>query len=243
GLNCNSRKIGSVGKPIATMLVKIVNEENHTLGLGEKGQILLGGPCIMKGYYKNPEATEAAIKTDENGVRWLHTGDLGYLDKDGYLFITGRKKYLIVLPGGKNVNPELVESVLSQAGYVKEVLVVPGAATGQTEEAVSPVRSKTATLNQERFRATSNGVRAIVQPAWDAIQRSTNLSYSDLVKQPEVLKTIIWQNINECQQRSRQLSRFERVSSHRLEVRIDEFAKTSTGKIKRNLYVGAGRSK
>jgi len=64
----------------------------------------------MKGYYKNPGATEAVIKIDNKGVRWLHTGDLGCLDKDGHLFITGRKKYVIVLPGGKNVNPELVES-------------------------------------------------------------------------------------------------------------------------------------
>jgi len=218
GFNADRRKLGSVGRPIPTLLVKIVDEKNETLQSGEKGEIVLGGPCIMKGYYKNPKATGEVIRTDEKGIRWLHTGDLGCLDEDGYLCITGRKKYLIVLPGGKNVNPELVESVLSQAQYVKEILVVPGRqkdSAGQTQETV----------------------RAIVQPAWDAIQTDTNLSYSDLVKQPQVLKSLVWQNINECQQQSQQLSGFEKVSSHRLEIRIDEFQKTSTGKIKRDLYV------
>ncbi len=79
-----------------------------------------------KGYYKNIAATDAVIEKDSNGIRWLRTGDLGYLDEDGYLFITGRKKHLIVLPGGKNVNPEVVELVLSQAKYVEELLAVPG---------------------------------------------------------------------------------------------------------------------
>ncbi len=224
GLNSNPRKLGSVGKPIATLLVKIVNEKNQTLESGGKGEIVLGGPCIMKGYYKNPVATGGVIKTDNKGIRWLHTGDLGYVDKDGYLFITGRKKFLIVLPGGKNVNPELVELVLSQAQYVKEVLVVPG-------------------FQKDSVGIAEETVRAIVQPDWDAIQTDTNLSYSDLVKQQQVLKTLIWRNINECQQQSRQLSHFEKVSSQRLEIKIDEFVKTSTGKIKRDLYIKMGQRK
>jgi long-chain acyl-CoA synthetase len=222
GFNTDPRKLGSVGKPIATLLVKIVNEKNQNLEAGERGEITLGGPCIMKGYYQNHGATEAVIKTDSKGVRWLHTGDLGYLDKEGCLFITGRKKYLIVLPGGKNVNPELVELALSRAQYVKEILVVPG------------FQKDSAGIEQE-------AVRAIVQPAWDAIQNTTSLSYSDLVEQPQVLKKLIWQNINECQRQSRQLSDFEKVSSHHLEIRIDEFQKTSTGKIKRELYIRMGR--
>ncbi len=222
GFNADPRKLGSVGKPISTLLVKIADEKNQTLEAGEKGEIVLGGPCIMKGYYKNPGATGGVITTDDKGVRWLHTGDLGYLDKDGYLFITGRKKYVIVLPGGKNVNPELVESALSQAEYVKEILVIPG-------------------LQKDSADIAQEAVRAIVQPAWDAIQSNTSLSYSDLVKQPKVLKNLIWQNINECQQQSRQLCHFEKVSSHHLEIKIDEFQKTSTGKIKRELYIKMGR--
>jgi len=236
GFNGNPRKLGSVGKPIPTLLVKIINEKEQLLQPGEKGEIVLGGPCIMKGYYKNPTATGAVIKTDDKGICWLRTSDLGYLDKNGYLFITGRKKYLIVLPGGKNVNPELVESVLSQAQYVKEVLVVPGLQRPHFAK-----NSQNGNSQEESVGQTEETVRAIVQPNWDAIETNTNLSYSDLVKQPQVLKNLIWQNINECQRKSRQLSGFEKVSSHHLEIKIDEFVKTSTGKVKRDLYIKMGR--
>jgi long-chain acyl-CoA synthetase len=210
--------IGSVGQPISNMLVKIINEEGQSLQPGEKGEIALGGPCIMKGYYKNPKATQAVVTTDDKGVRWLHTGDLGYLDEDGNLYITGRKKYLIVLPGGKNVNPELVESALSQAHYVNEILVVPD------------IRKDSIGIEQET-------VRAIIRPDWDVIEANTSFSYDDLVKQPKVLRSLVWQSVHECQMKSRRLSSYEKVSSNNLEIRIDEFHKTSTGKIKREVYM------
>jgi len=218
GFNDSHQRLGSVGKPIPTLTVQIVDEKNQIQPPGQKGEICLGGPCIMKGYYKNHGATEAVIRIDNEGIRWLHTGDLGYLDEEGHLFITGRKKYMIVLPGGKNVNPEFVESALSEARFVSEILVVPG------------LRKDTAGVAQET-------IRAIVQPAWDEIENHTNLSFSDIVEQPQVLKTLVWQSINECQQKSRQLSVFEKISSHHLEIKIDEFQKTSTGKIKREAYV------
>jgi len=218
GFNESQGTLGSVGKPISTILVKIVNEEGQSLQAGEKGEIALGGPCIMKGYYKNSKATQEVIKTDENDIRWLLTGDLGYLDEDGNLSITGRKKYLIVLPGGKNVNPELVESALSQAHYVREIIVVPD------------LRKDSVGIEQET-------VRAIVRPDWDMIETNTSFSYSDLVKQPQVLKTLVWQSVNECQKQRRRLSSYEKVSSNHLEIRIDEFHKTSTGKIKREVYM------
>ena len=218
GFNESPGTLGSVGKPISTILVKIVNEDGQSLQAGEKGEIALGGPCIMKGYYKNPKATQEVVKTDENGIRWLLTGDLGFLDEDGNLSITGRKKYLIVLPGGKNVNPELVESALSQAHYVREVIVVPD------------LRKDSVGIEQET-------VRAIVRPDWDMIETNTSFLYSDLVKQPKVLKTLVWQSVNECQKKSRRLSSYEKVSSNHLEIRIEEFQKTSTGKIKREVYM------
>jgi len=218
GFNDSPQKLGSVGKPINTLLVKIVGETNQTLSPGEKGEIVLGGPCIMKRYYRNPKSTGAVIDVDGDGIRWLHTGDLGYLDKDGNLFITGRKKYIIVLPGGKNVYPELVESALSAAPYVREILVVPD------------IWKDSAGIPQET-------VKAIVHPAWDVIQSHTNLSHFDLIKQPEVLKNLIWQNINRCQQKNRLLSNFEKISSQHLEIKIDEFQRTSTGKIKREVYI------
>jgi len=218
GFNESPRRLGSVGKPISTLTVQIVNERNRILPPGEKGEICLGGPCIMKGYYKNAPATETVIRMDDKGVRWLHTGDLGYLDEDGNLLITGRKKYLIVLPGGKKVNPELVEAALSQAQFVKEVLVVPGYQVDSTG------------ISQE-------AIKAIVQPAWEAIEAQTNLSYADLVEQPQMLKALVWKSISECQRNSRQLSGFEKVSSQHVEIKIDEFQKTGTGKIKREAYI------
>jgi long-chain acyl-CoA synthetase len=210
--------LGSVGKPINTLIVKIINEYGDTLEAGEKGEIALGGPCIMKGYYKNPKATQAVITTDEKGVRWLHTGDLGYLDEDGNLYITGRKKYLIVLPGGKNVNPESVESALSQAHYVSEILVVPS------------ILKDDVGIEQEM-------VKAIIRPDWDVIESTTSYSYADLVKQPQVLRSLVWQSVSECQRNSRRLSSYEKVSSNNLEIKIEEFQKTSTGKIKREVYM------
>jgi len=218
GFNDNVQGMGSVGKPIDTMFVKIVDEKEQTLGAGEKGEIALGGPCIMKGYYKNTEATEAVIRTDDKGVRWLLTGDLGHLDKNGNLHITGRKKYVIVLPGGKNVNPERVESALSQAPLVAEILVVPGFWKDSTG------------IEQET-------VRAIVRPAWDMIESQGQHRAEDLHEKPKLLKNLLWQSINECQQKSRQLSGFEKISSQHLEIRIEEFQKTSTGKIKREVYM------
>jgi long-chain acyl-CoA synthetase len=218
GFNEVVDKLGSVGKPINTILVKIVNSNNQELPPGEKGEIALGGHCIMKGYYKNPKATEAVIRTDEKGIRWLLTGDLGHLDEEGNLYITGRKKYVIVLPGGKNVSPEHVETALSEAKFVSEILVVPGFRkdpTGFVEETV----------------------RAIVRPAWDAIETHANHSSEDLVEKPQLLKNLIWRSIHECQQNSRQLSSFEKISSQHLEIRIEEFQKTSTGKIMREAYM------
>ena len=218
GFNDNIHGLGSVGKPIETMFVKIVDEKEQTIGPCEKGEIALGGPCIMKGYYKNPEATDAVIRTDEQGVRWLLTGDLGHLDENGNLHITGRKKYVIVLPGGKNVNPERVESVLSQARFVEEVLVVPGFwkdSGGEEQEAV----------------------KAIVRPSWDMLNEQGKHSAEDLHSKPKLLKDILWKSINECQQNSRLLSGFEKISSQHLEIMIEEFQKTSTGKIKREAYM------
>jgi len=218
GFNEEAGKLGSVGKPINTIFVKIVNEDNQKLLPGEKGEIALGGPCIMKGYYKNPKATQTAIITDDEGVRWLLTGDLGHLDEDGNLYITGRKKYVIVLPGGKNISPEHVESALSQAKFVGEILVVTG-------------------FQKDPAGFVEETIRAIVRPAWEAIETHANHSSDDLVDKPQLLKNLIWNNINECQQNSRQLTSFEKISSQHLEIRIEEFQKTSTGKIRREVYM------
>ncbi len=106
-------RFGSVGTPLDCCEIKIVNPDEE--GVGE---IYVKGTNVMKGYYNDPEATAAAFDGE-----WFITGDHGRIDKDGFLFIVGRKKNLICLSNGKNVSPEELEDRLSRIEYVKEVLV------------------------------------------------------------------------------------------------------------------------
>lgn len=100
-------KIGSVGKPLPGVEVKIVD-----------GEVWTKSKCIMPGYYKDQESTDEIM---EDG--WLKTGDLGYLDEDGYLFITGRIKNLIILSNGENVSPEELEQLLTMEDIITEAVV------------------------------------------------------------------------------------------------------------------------
>ncbi|HEY4561905.1 MAG TPA: hypothetical protein VIJ36_02945, partial [Thermoanaerobaculia bacterium] len=89
------------------------------LKVADDGEILLKGPNIFTGYYKNEEATRETL---EGG--WLHTGDLGYVDEDGFLFITGRKKDIIITAGGKNITPANLENGLKQNRWISQAVVV-----------------------------------------------------------------------------------------------------------------------
>jgi long-chain acyl-CoA synthetase len=104
-------KSGSVGKVVSGLELKIA----------DTGEILVKGENVMLGYYKDPEAT--AQKIDKDG--WLHTGDKGYMDEDGYLYVTGRIGHdMIVLPNGENIHPEDIERKLNALPEVKESVVV-----------------------------------------------------------------------------------------------------------------------
>jgi len=106
-------KPASVGKPMPGTEVRI--DDPDEFGVGE---IVCKGPSVMMGYYDNPEATAAVLKDG-----WLYTGDLGYFDEDGFLYVSGRTKTVIVTKGGKNIYPEEVESVLLENELIQEVLV------------------------------------------------------------------------------------------------------------------------
>ena len=106
---------GSVGRPLEGVEVRIASA-----GPGEDGEILTRGPHVMQGYYRRRDLTSEVIDADG----WLHTGDVGRLDPDGFLHLTGRLKSLIVLPGGKKVHPEEVEAVLAVSPALKEVCVL-----------------------------------------------------------------------------------------------------------------------
>lgn len=107
-------KDDAAGLPLSNLSVKIANPNDE--GIGE---IIAKGPSIMLGYYKDEEATAAVLK---NG--WLYTGDLGYIDNDGFIHITGRKKNVIITKNGKNVYPEEIETKLLKSPYILEVVVI-----------------------------------------------------------------------------------------------------------------------
>ena len=113
------QRIGSVGKVFPSVKLKIINKDEN--GIGE---IYVKGPTVMLGYYQNEEATKEVL---DKG--WFNTGDLGYVDKKGFLFLCGRKKSVIVLKNGKNVFPEEIETVINKIDGVKESFVY-----GQAEE-------------------------------------------------------------------------------------------------------------
>jgi long-chain acyl-CoA synthetase len=112
-------KIGSVGLPFPDVNVKIVSlDDGHDLATGELGEIVLRSPTVMLGYYKNAEETH---KTIVDG--WLYTGDIGYVDEDGYFYITDRKKDLIIV-GGFNVFPREIDELIYQHPKVKEGITI-----------------------------------------------------------------------------------------------------------------------
>lgn len=112
------RKAGSIGTSIVNVENKVVNELGEEVAIGEVGELIVRGPNVMKGYYKMPEETNAAIKGG-----WLYTGDLATIDEEGYFFIVDRKKDMIIV-GGYNVYPREVEEVLFAHPGVSEAAVV-----------------------------------------------------------------------------------------------------------------------
>lgn len=115
GTSPDSVKFRSAGKPIPDVQIDIRDEDPAT---GE-GEIYAKGPMVMNGYYKDPEQTKEVLSDDG----WFKTGDLGIIDDEGYLFIKGRSKNVIIGPNGKNIYPEEIESIINETSYVLESLV------------------------------------------------------------------------------------------------------------------------
>ena len=111
------RKSGSVGRPLPCADVRVVDDSGCDVGAGEAGELWIRGPMVTSGYFADEEATAAAI-TDG----WLHSGDLGYVDDDGFLYLVDRKKDMII-SGGVNVYPRDIEEVVVQHPAVREVAV------------------------------------------------------------------------------------------------------------------------
>lgn len=189
-------KLGSVGLPLPEVELKIVNPDKDG-----SGEIAVRGPNVMKGYFKKPRETEEVL---QNG--WYYTGDLGFLDKRGYLTINGRKKSLIVSREGKNIYPEEVEQVICHSPFVLECIVLgyrePGTSVGEQ-------------------------VGAIVVPDQDAIDEMFEGDRTDDKAICELMR-------GEVRKQCERLSDYKRPRY--VQVNFEEFEKTSTQKIKRYLY-------
>jgi long-chain acyl-CoA synthetase len=154
-------RFGSVGKPFPGVQIKIADD----------GEILVKGPNIFRGYYKNEDATRETIVDD-----WLHTGDIGRIDKDGFLYITGRKKDIIITAGGKNITPANLENGLKQDQYISQAVIhgdrrpfLTALITLDPEEIVPWAKAQGIENTDMPSLAKNEKVRALVQQAVDKV--------------------------------------------------------------------------
>ena len=189
-------KVGSAGKAVVCAKLKIDNPNEN----GE-GEVLINSKTLMLGYYEDEEATKDSI-IEVNGERWFRSGDVGYLDKDGFLYITGRSKNVIVTQNGKNIYPEEIEIMLSNIPEIKECMVYGKQDEKEDKELI---------------------VSAKVIPNYEEIEEKHGKGLTE----EEVYK-IIWDKIKEV---NKQLTSYKAIKN--LEIKHDEFVKTTTMKIKR----------
>jgi len=191
-------KFGTVGKPIPGVEVKIAPD----------GEILVKGPNVMLGYYKKEEETKEAFKDG-----WFHTGDIGYLDKDGFLVITDRKKDIIVTSGGKNVAPQPIENMLKANPYISNVVVIG---------------------NKRKF------VSALIIPNFEKLEeyaKFNNIEYKDrkdLVSKKEI-KNFIQAEVDRTTEGLAPYERIKKIVLLDREFEISKDEITPTLKVKRNI--------
>jgi acyl-CoA synthetase (AMP-forming)/AMP-acid ligase II len=142
------QKAGSIGKGIPGVQLKVVNESGQPVAPGETGEIIASGKNIMKGYFEDEEATGASIR---NG--WLHTGDLGTVDEDGFIYLSARKKEIVKV-GGKRVSPKEIEEVIVDMPGVVDCTVegVEHPVLGEALKA-TVVRGAQSDISEEKVRA------------------------------------------------------------------------------------------
>jgi len=191
----------SVGPPLPGIDVKIIDANSE--GIGE---IVVKGLNVMRGYYRNEEATREVLRDG-----WLYTGDLGKIDGKGFLYVTGRKKSLIVTRGGKNIGPEEIEEELLKSPFIKETLVL--------------ARIHPRTKNEE--------IHAMVYPDFERVDEVAQEQGGPIDE--KILRNLIGQHIEKV---NAILAEYKRIRS--FSIREEEFPKTTTQKIKRYLFEEGG---
>jgi long-chain acyl-CoA synthetase len=192
-------KIGSVGKPIPGTTIRIADD----------GEILARGPQIFQGYYKNEQATNEAIDADG----WFHTGDIGELDSNGFVKITGRKKELIVTAGGKNVAPAVLEDRLRSHALISQALVV-----GDNKPYIAAV----ITIDEEQF------------PAWAERNGLAGRKVADLIED-ETLRTEIQGAVDHANKAVSKAESIRKFAILPQDFTIEGGELTPTLKLKRNV--------
>ena len=124
-------KRGTVGRALRGVTVQIWDDDHNELPIGEVGEFAISGPTVMEGYYMEGEADDYGLYTDENGVKWVLSGDLGFKDEEGYFHFSGRKKRLIII-AGYNVYPTDIEKVVGELDFIKECCAVQGWDNGKS---------------------------------------------------------------------------------------------------------------
>lgn len=194
-----AQKIGTVGKPFNGCAAKIA----------EDGELLLKGPMVFDGYWQNEKATEEAIRDG-----WFHTGDIGTIDEDGFISITGRKKELIVTAGGKNVAPAILEDSLRAHPLISQVIVVGDG---------KPFIGALITLDQEAL------------PGWlDRHNLPAGTTVAELVKNPDLIAEID----TAVEETNKKVSKAESIRKYRIletDFSIESGELTPTLKLKRNI--------
>ena len=194
--------VGSAGKPVICADIKIDNPNEK----GE-GEILIKSTTLMLGYYEDEETTNDVIKDG-----YFHSGDIGYINEDGYLFITGRCKNVIVTQNGKNIYPEEIELLLGNIPEIKESMVY-----GKQD--------------LEKKNEKELVITAKIIPNYEEIEKNHGKNLSE-----EQVHDIIWEKVKEI---NRQLTSYKAIK--KIELKQDEFEKTTTMKIKR--YVELQKNK
>jgi long-chain acyl-CoA synthetase len=194
-----NNRIGTVGKPIPNVEVRIA----------EDGEIETRGPNVMRGYYNKPEETSAVFTSDG----WFKTGDIGSLDKDGFLRITDRKKELFKTSGGKYIAPQPIEQLIKGSRFVNQVVLIG---------------------NERKFPS------ALIVPNWEQLQAYAELkgmperTPSELINHPRILD-LMQRQVDSLTEGLAQYERVKRVALLENELTIDGGEMTPTLKVKRRV--------
>ena len=190
-------KLGTVGTAVPGTALRIADD----------GEILVRSACVFAGYFRNEAATRATV--DDDG--WLHTGDVGSLDEDGYLTITDRKKDIIITAGGKNISPSWIENALKVSPYVREAIVVG---------------------DRRKFIAALIGIELDTVGDWATRRRIPYTTYKDLTERPEVV-ALIDEWVETVNADLAQVERVKRFALIEKELDHEDGELTATQKVKR----------